>query len=93
MRVVSFLQVTSLDTLKTVAVPDAAQAARIQANTQSVRMRADGNDPTAAIGELLVAGAEPTVILRSSGLLDDMRLLEIAASATVDIHFLGDRAL
>lgn len=61
-----------------------ANVARVQAETQNVRVRDDGTDPAAGVGELLYAGDQPTWLI---GDLNKYRFLEATASAKLNVTF------
>ncbi len=69
----------------TTAIPTRARVALIQAETQNIRWRDDGTDPTASIGILLAAGDS----MMYEGPLSKFRFIETTASATVNVSFYG----
>jgi len=48
-----------------------------------IRWRDDGTDPTAAVGVLLLADE----VLLYDGKVEDLRLIKVSATATVDVSF------
>lgn len=81
-----FEQLTGLSSAKALTVPNNATLALIQATTQNARYRGDGTDPTAGVGMLLVAGAEPTLY---RGDPRGLKFIEATASATVEVTYFG----
>lgn len=64
--------------------PPKAAFATIQAETQDVKYRMDGTNPTAAVGELLKAN--DTILVSRADLLA-IKLIEVAASAKINTVF------
>lgn len=87
---VGHYQVANLAAAKTLAVaiattvPATADHCEIQAATQAVRYRKDGTDPTATVGLLLPVA---TVITVKRGEFTNFKMIEVAATAVVDIEF------
>src|SRR6185369_7710431 len=52
----------SLSGVVTLTIPAGANAVRIQALTQNVRVRMDGSDPTSSVGYRITAGNDPVTI-------------------------------
>ena len=65
------------------AIPDGARVALIQALSQNVRWKDDGNDATAAEGMQLQAGKE----MWYTGPLDALSFFQEAATATLNILY------
>lgn len=84
---VGYQQITNVSAAVGVTVPAAgdakANAALISAETQNVRWRDDGTNPTAAVGNLLTAGSD----MWYEGDLNALKLIEVAASAKVNVNF------
>lgn len=84
---VGYQQITNVAAAVGVTVPAAgdgkACAALIQAETQNIRWRDDGTNPTAAVGNLLVAGGD----MWYEGDLNAIKFIEVAASAKVNVNF------
>ena len=78
-----YQQITDLSLAVGLTVPANATLAIISPETQNVRWRDDGVDPTAAIGFPLVAGA----VLSYDGNLKNIRFIESAASAVLNISY------
>lgn len=87
-----FEQITSLGTVKTLTVPTGARGAILSATTQNVRFRADGTNPTASIGNLLIAGSNPFVIMGHSTaegqeVLEQLKFIEVTGSAVLNVSY------
>ena len=64
---------------------DGVQRARrvlLQAETQDVRWRDDGTDPTASVGMILTAGGAPILY---EGELDKIRFIQATAGAVLNV--------
>jgi hypothetical protein len=83
LRVVSFQQITSLAASTALTVPAKAKAALITVTTQPVRVRFDGNAPTASVGHQIAVGDHLFV----AGDLAGIRIIQTAASANVDVTY------
>jgi len=78
-----FQQITGLNTVKGLTVPDGARMCRIEAKTQAVSWRDDGTNPTASIGMTLAAGAG----IDYDGELTKIRFIEVTASAVLNVSY------
>ncbi len=78
-----YQQITSLSSAVGLTVPDNARYAIIQPQTQNVRWRDDGTDPSATVGMNLVVGND----LPYTGDLAAIKLIEVAASAALNISY------
>jgi hypothetical protein len=67
-------------------IPEGTETVLVQAQTQNVRYRDDGTDPTASVGMILVA---LTVYEFSVSQLARMRFIEATASAVLNLSFYG----
>lgn len=67
-------------------MPDGTTSILINAETQNVRWRDDGVDPTAAVGQLLVAGASIALDVQTTELF---KVIEVTTSAKLNITFYG----
>lgn len=67
------------------AIPATAKHVLINPETQSVRWRDDGTNPTASVG-ILVAAGDSFVY---SGPLSKIKLIQTAATAKVNLSFYG----
>lgn len=80
-----YQQLTSLASAAALTVPANATVALIQAESQSVRWRDDGTDPTTTVGMVLSAGES----MFFTGSLVAFRAIEITASAKLNISYYG----
>ena len=78
-------QLTSLASVSALTVPTGAISALIQAESQSVRWRDDGIDPTTSVGMILAAG--DTIFF--TGNLSNFKVIEITNSAKINILYYG----
>jgi hypothetical protein len=77
-------------TIFTLTVPAGASKAVMQADTQNVRMRLDGTDPTASVGEVLVALASPRELFGSE--LTAAKFIATTGSPKLNVHYYGSDA-
>ena len=80
-----YQQLTSLASAAALTVPANTTVALIQAESQSIRWRDDGTDPTTSVGMVLAAGES----LFFTGTLSAFKAIEISASATLNISYYG----
>ena len=80
-----YQQLTSLSSATALTVPSGATVALIQAESQSIRWRDDGTDPTTSVGMVLAAGES----LFFTGDLSAFKAIEITASAKLNISYYG----
>jgi hypothetical protein len=80
-----YQQITSLSAAATLTVPSGSTCAIIQAETQDVRWRDDGTNPTSSVGMVLATGAE----IFYTGALAAFAAIETAASAKLNISYYG----
>lgn len=85
MRPAGFQRITDLSSAVGLTVPSGATVAVIQADTQNVRWRDDGTDPTATAGIQLVKGGENAI--RYDGDLKKIKFIEEAASAALNVSY------
>lgn len=79
-----FQQVTSLSTATGLTVPDNASWALIECESQQVRWRDDGTNPTTTVGHLM----SPGDILEYDGTkLSAIKFIEVTASAKLNVSF------
>lgn len=87
---VGYQQITSLSSAVGVTIPSGADkranCALLQAESQNVRWRDDGTDPTASVGHLLLANSD----FWYDGDLNDIKFIETSASAKVNVTFYED---
>jgi hypothetical protein len=76
---------SSAASLTTVGPPFGANAALIQAETQNIRWRDDGANPTTTNGMLLLS-AQPTPMMYS-GTLSAMKFIDATAGGLLDVSF------
>lgn len=88
-KALGYQRITGLSTAQALTVPKGATRAIIRCETQSVRWRDDGTDPTTTIGmPLLVAdvltydGFNP-----ATGALYPIKFIETAASAVLNVSY------
>lgn len=79
-------QITNLNTVKALDPPQGATYAVIDAETQNVRWRDDGVDPTASVGKRLIKDAGDLVY---DGDLTTIRFIETSASAKLNVSYYG----
>lgn len=82
-----YQQITVLSAAVGLTVPQGAQRARIQAQTQSVRWRDDGTNPTGTVGMLLGVTTGPSDYFEYDGDLGAIKFIEAAASAAVNVAY------
>ena len=80
---VGYQQITSLSAATALTVPAGARSAVIIAQTQAVRWRDDGTNPSATVGMPLAVAA----VLEYSGNLAAIKFFEQAASAALNISY------
>lgn len=83
-----YQQITSLSSATGLTVPtapagDTIKAALLQAETQNVRWRDDGTNPTASVGMVLAAGDT----LLYDGDLSKIKFIEATASAKLNVTY------
>lgn len=81
-----YQQITSLSAATTLTIPAGAAAAMIRCETQSVRWRDDGSDPTASVGMLMTAS---DAVLWYTGQLARLKFIEVTASAKLNVVYFG----
>lgn len=80
-----YQQITSLSAAAALTVPTGATVALITAETQGIRWRDDGTNPTASVGMLIAAGES----VFFTGSLAAFRAIEVTASAKLNISYYG----
>lgn len=78
-------QITGLSAAKGLTPVAGARFALIVPESQNVRFRDDGTDPTASVGMQLTAGT----YLEYTGNLGRLRFIEEAASAKINVTYYG----
>lgn len=79
-----YQQITSLSAAVGLTVPSGAQRALLQAESQIVRLRDDGTNPTASVGMILAASAVPFMY---EGDLSAVKVIEATASAKLNVTY------
>jgi hypothetical protein len=79
-------QNTTLSSAQTIAIPAGANYVILSAQSQDVRIRLDGTAPTATVGFLINADADPVGIPVAADAV--IKAIETAASAKLDYQFL-----
>lgn len=79
-----FQQITTLNAASALTVPPGATFALIQAESQNVRWRSDGTNPTAGVGEILYVGDKPTLFSEN---LSALRFIEVTPSAKINVTY------
>lgn len=87
MTCVDFEQVTGLDTAKAPTIPIGTGWLMVQAESQNVRYRMDGDNPTASVGNIIYAGDPPAWFPVSQTTQALLKFIEEAASAKLNIHY------
>ncbi len=88
LKPLGYEQVTGLSAVKTLTVPDTARAALIVAETQAVRWRDDGTNPTASVGMPLAVDTPYWY----TGDLGAIKFIEAVASAKLNVSYYGAQA-
>jgi hypothetical protein len=83
-RALGYQQITSLVAATALTIPTGASFCMITPETQAVRWRDDGTDPTAAVGYPLAVGAE---LRFTAGQLTSLKFIEQAASAKINVCY------
>ena len=87
-RVVGFEQIeVADDTVAVLTIPEGTEHIFIQVDDQNVRYRDDGENPTAAVGILLTAGAPGEVY---PGPLVDFKMISETGTALANISYRGE---
>lgn len=80
-----YQQVTSLSSAASLTVPAFTKLAVIQCESQSVRWRDDGTNPTASVGMIL----NPGDTFFYNGNAGAFKAIEVAASAKLNVSYYG----
>lgn len=84
MEPIAYEQVTGIGSAKGLqSIPNGATLAMIQPESQNIRWRDDGVNPTTAIGMILVAND----IMFYSGNLADIKFIEVSATAKINVTY------
>lgn len=79
-------QITSLSSAAGLTIPVGTSVALIQAESQNVRWRDDGTNPTSTVGSLLMAGSTLEYDAADFG---SLKFIEVAASAKLNVSYYG----
>lgn len=79
-------QITSLSAATSLTVPAGTSIIIVTPQTQAVRWRDDGTDPTATVGYPLPAGSE---LHYDSSKPSRLKFIEQTASATINVAYYG----
>jgi hypothetical protein len=80
-----YQQITSLSAAAALTVPAGATAALISAESQGMRWRDDGTNPTASVGMPIAAGES----IFFTGSLSAFKAIEQTASAKLNVNYYG----
>jgi hypothetical protein len=93
MKPLGFKQINNMTVARTLAeggaIPPGAVYALLMADTQNVRWRDDGLAPTSTSGMLLRTSDAPYLY---QGDLDAIQLIQVAATAVLNVAFYGDHS-
>ena len=82
-----YQQITDLSAAVSFTVPAGTTLILITPETQDVRWRDDGTNPTASIGYPLAAGQE---LQYAAGQMSSLKFIEQAASAVLNVTYYGN---
>lgn len=82
-----YQQITSLSSATALTVPTGAQVAIVTAESQAVRFRDDGTNPTASVGMPIASGQSYT--FNRADELAKLKFIEQTASATINVSYYG----
>ena len=85
--VLGYQQLTSLSSASSLTVPSGALRAYIACETQDVRFRDDGTNPTASVGQILPKAAAGANGMWYVGDLTKLKFIEVAASAKLNVTY------
>lgn len=86
-KTLGFQRITSLSSATALTVPAGTRYAICTPETQAVRWRDDGTDPTASVGYPLAVGAE---LLYDASSLVALKFIEQTTSASLNVAYFGD---
>lgn len=86
-----FQQITSLSSATALTAPTGAKLAIVHAETQNVRWRDDGTNPSATVGMILTTTGELRYDVRDPNTLalGAIKFIEVAASAKINVSYYG----
>jgi hypothetical protein len=79
-------QITGLSSAKALTVPTGTTMVIITPETQAVRWRGDGTNPSATVGYPLASGNE---MVFTAGNFEALRFIEQSASAKLNVYYFG----
>jgi len=85
-RSLGYQQITDLSAAVALTIPVGTAFAIVTPQTQAVRWRDDGTDPTASVGYPLAAGAE---LQYAASSLTRLKFIEQTASAALNVSYYG----
>ncbi|QGH72949.1 MAG: hypothetical protein [Siphoviridae sp. ctdEk19] len=85
-QALGYQQITSLSSATALTVPAGATMARIQPETQAVRWRDDGSNPSATVGQPLAVGAE---LVYTGAQLSVLKFIEQVSGAKLNVTYYG----
>lgn len=83
-----YQQITSLSAATGLAIPAGSAIAVIRCETQNVRWRDDGTNPSATVGHLMITTDAPLVY---RGNLAALKFIEVTTSAKLNVSYYGDK--
>lgn len=84
-RCLGYQRITSLSAAAALTVPAGATFAVVVPETQAVRWRDDGNDPTASVGMPMAAGST----MNYDGDLSAVKFIEQTSGAVLNVSYYG----
>ena len=86
MKQLGYQQITSLSSATALTVPAGTSVAIIIPQTQAVRWRDDGTNPSSTVGYPLAVGSE---LYYDSASIGALKFIEQAASAAINVCYYG----
>lgn len=83
-------QITSLSAATAPTIPAGTQMLMAQAETQNVRWRDDGTDPTSTVGQVLTVGS---TLQYDAAQFARLKFIEVTASAKLNVSYYGTKTL
>jgi hypothetical protein len=81
-----YQQITSLSSAQALTVPTGTSMVIVTPETQGIRWRGDGTNPTATVGYPLASGNE---MVFTAGNFEALRFIEQSASAKLNVYYFG----
>ena len=87
-KVLGYQQIAAggADTAVGLTIPDGTESVEVSVSAQAVRWRADGTNPTAAVGQPLAVGSSTIFSIQQ---LSALRFIAQVAGAALDATFYG----